>query len=223
MGEGNGKLFLHFVRHGDVENPDQILYGKKPGFGLSAKGRNQAQVASEKLITTIFHNDAALEQLWKVWCTPMARTRETAEPFSKKVRKDINVSELINEVITIYEGKPLTELKRIDFDIYSTLTPKQKEQGYETWEDMVRRTKLFITDTCYLPWKEECNADNIRHAVIFTHGDIILATKSLLQIPQSLIATKDLSNCQRDASADYPENGGIFSVCISHDCKFIRN
>ncbi|MFT2689657.1 histidine phosphatase family protein [Clavibacter zhangzhiyongii] len=33
---------IHLVRHGEVDNPDGILYGRLPGFGLTALGRRMA-------------------------------------------------------------------------------------------------------------------------------------------------------------------------------------
>ena len=34
---------VHLVRHGQVHNPDGILYGRLPGYGLSDIGRAMAQ------------------------------------------------------------------------------------------------------------------------------------------------------------------------------------
>ena len=33
---------VHLVRHGEVENPDKVLYGRRPGYHLSALGRQMA-------------------------------------------------------------------------------------------------------------------------------------------------------------------------------------
>jgi broad specificity phosphatase PhoE len=40
---------LHLVRHGEVHNPDHLCYGDLPGFGLSRRGRLQAQEAADYL------------------------------------------------------------------------------------------------------------------------------------------------------------------------------
>ena len=34
---------VHVMRHGEVHNPEKILYGRKPGFYLSERGKSQAQ------------------------------------------------------------------------------------------------------------------------------------------------------------------------------------
>ena len=36
---------ISLLRHGEVDNPQEVYYGRLPGFGLSAEGRRQAQHA----------------------------------------------------------------------------------------------------------------------------------------------------------------------------------
>lgn len=40
---------IHLVRHGEVYNPDGVLYGRLPGFKLSDKGIRQAQAVADAL------------------------------------------------------------------------------------------------------------------------------------------------------------------------------
>jgi broad specificity phosphatase PhoE len=40
---------VHLLRHGEVHNPDGVLYGRLPGFRLSDLGERQAQAAAEWL------------------------------------------------------------------------------------------------------------------------------------------------------------------------------
>lgn len=40
---------VHLIRHGEVHNPDGILYGRLPGFRLSDTGRAQAVAAADLL------------------------------------------------------------------------------------------------------------------------------------------------------------------------------
>ena len=37
---------VHLLRHGEVSNPDGILYGQLPGFHLSEEGRLMAKAAA---------------------------------------------------------------------------------------------------------------------------------------------------------------------------------
>src|SRR5260370_37821856 len=40
---------VHLVRHGEVDNPLRILYGRLPGFHLSEAGRLMAKAAADFL------------------------------------------------------------------------------------------------------------------------------------------------------------------------------
>nr|BFF23401.1 hypothetical protein GCM10025732_13660 [Glycomyces mayteni] len=43
------KTIVHLLRHGEVHNPEGILYGRLPGYGLSELGREMAVAAAERL------------------------------------------------------------------------------------------------------------------------------------------------------------------------------
>ena len=36
------RVRIHLVRHGEVHNPEGILYGRMPGYGLSQRGFEMA-------------------------------------------------------------------------------------------------------------------------------------------------------------------------------------
>jgi broad specificity phosphatase PhoE len=38
---------IHFVRHGEVHNPEKILYGLQPGWKLSERGNQMAEVIAQ--------------------------------------------------------------------------------------------------------------------------------------------------------------------------------
>jgi broad specificity phosphatase PhoE len=62
------------VRHGEVHNPDGVLYGRIPGFGLSDLGRRMAAVAADSLSE---HPITAL------YTSPLQRARESAAPWAE--------------------------------------------------------------------------------------------------------------------------------------------
>lgn len=65
---------IHFVRHGEVHNPDHILYERLPGFHLSDRGRRMAGATARYLAASPQTNTAAA-----VYSSPLDRTRETAQ------------------------------------------------------------------------------------------------------------------------------------------------
>ena len=64
---------IHFVRHGEVHNPEHVLYERLPGFHLSERGRRMAEATGRYLAQNPQTNTPAA-----VYSSPLERTRETA-------------------------------------------------------------------------------------------------------------------------------------------------
>ena len=43
------RTVVHLLRHGEVYNPEGILYGRLPNYRLSDRGRDQADVVAKAL------------------------------------------------------------------------------------------------------------------------------------------------------------------------------
>ena len=86
---------LHLVRHGEVENPKGVIYGRLPGYNLSERGERQAKAASEHL------RDA---DLGAVWCSPLERAQETAAAIAEPHGCEITTDERLGESSTTLEG-----------------------------------------------------------------------------------------------------------------------
>jgi broad specificity phosphatase PhoE len=89
------QTIVHLLRHGEVHNPDGILYGRIPGFGLSELGREMALVAAERL---------AGRDIVHVGASPLQRAQETAEPVAASHRMDITTYDGIIEAGNSFEG-----------------------------------------------------------------------------------------------------------------------
>lgn len=89
------KTIVHLLRHGEVHNPDGILYGRIPGFGLSELGREMALAAAERL---------AGRDVVHVGASPLQRAQETAEPIAASHRMDITTYEGLIEAGNSFEG-----------------------------------------------------------------------------------------------------------------------
>ncbi|MFW0788647.1 histidine phosphatase family protein [Gordonia sp. CPCC 205333] len=83
------------MRHGEVFNPDQILYGRLPGFRLSDAGRGQAQSVADMLAD---HDIAA------VFASPLQRAQETATPIASAHGLDIATNDDLIEADNVFEG-----------------------------------------------------------------------------------------------------------------------
>lgn len=89
------KTIVHLVRHGEVHNPEGVLYGRLPGFRLSERGQKQALVVAEHL------RDADVTH---VACSPLERARQTASPIADSHRIDMVVDERLIEAANAFEG-----------------------------------------------------------------------------------------------------------------------
>jgi broad specificity phosphatase PhoE len=57
---------VHLLRHGEVENPAGIIYGRLPGYHLSANGRAMARAAADFF---------AERPVVALFCSPLERPR----------------------------------------------------------------------------------------------------------------------------------------------------
>jgi len=97
---------LHFVRHGEVHNPEGILYGRLEGFGLSARGQEMAGRASTVLAT---------RPVERILSSPLQRAVESATPLSVATGVPIDIDERLTEGLNDFQGTTLN-LKRIVSD-----------------------------------------------------------------------------------------------------------
>ena len=88
---------VHVVRHGEVENPHKILYGRQPGWRLSARGQEMAETLGEwsKSIN-----------LGALHVSPLQRAQETAAPIARAHSMGIHTDERLIEAANVFEGKP---------------------------------------------------------------------------------------------------------------------
>ena len=87
---------VHVARHGEVENPEKILYGRQPGWRLSNRGQQMAETLGEwsKSIN-----------LGALHVSPLQRAQETATPISRAHGIEITTDERLIEAANIFEGK----------------------------------------------------------------------------------------------------------------------
>ena len=86
---------IHLVRHGEVYNPDRILYGRIPDYHLSARGQSMAAATAQSFT----NHDIAL-----LWSSPLERAQETAGPISETTGVDITLDDRLIEAGNRFEG-----------------------------------------------------------------------------------------------------------------------
>src|SRR5215208_1833160 len=87
---------VHVMRHGEVYNPDGILYGRLDGYHLSDRGKAEA----EKVADALADNDIVL-----VVASPLQRAQETAAPVAARHNLAVETDDDLVESLNIFEGK----------------------------------------------------------------------------------------------------------------------
>jgi broad specificity phosphatase PhoE len=87
---------VHIARHGEVENPQKILYGRQPGWRLSTRGQQMAETLGEWSKSI---NVGALH------VSPLQRAQETAAPIARAHGIEITTDERLIEAANVFEGK----------------------------------------------------------------------------------------------------------------------
>ena len=186
---------VSLVRHGQVENPEYIFYGRLPYFRLSAVGQQEARNVSRRLQRM---------ELAAVFSSPLLRARQTAREILRlHPRLRLRVSGLITEVLSVYEGCPACEVDARRGDIY-TGTPPPFEQP----EDIFRRGQRFIGSV-----RKKFPG---RHTVAVTHGDIIVFMV-LWANGCALSPRNKLRLAEVGISGGYPATGSIITLTYLTD------
>jgi broad specificity phosphatase PhoE len=87
---------VHVMRHGEVDNPTGILYGRLPGYHLSELGRRMAERVADHL---------AGRDITHVVASPLERAQETAEPVAKAHGLAVATDERLIEAANLFQGK----------------------------------------------------------------------------------------------------------------------
>lgn len=87
---------VHLMRHGEVHNPDKILYGRLPGYVLSERGHAMAALTADYL---------SGRDVVKIVSSPLERAQQTAAPLGKEFGLDVALDERVLEAENSFEGK----------------------------------------------------------------------------------------------------------------------
>jgi len=144
---------IHLVRHGLVDNPRNVVYGRMPRFRLAHHGIAQARQSAAYL---------RRKPVIALFSSPLLRARQSAREILGLIQlKRIGITQLITEVHSPYEGRPSAEVHALKGDVYAHASPH-----YEHPQDVLARTLRFF--------KRSVHRYQGRHVVAVTHGDIIV-------------------------------------------------
>ena len=90
------KTVIHLLRHGEVSNPDGVLYGRMADFHLSDVGKQMA----ERVAQTLTGRD-----ITHLVSSPLERAQETARPSARVLGLDIVSDARVIEASNKFEGQ----------------------------------------------------------------------------------------------------------------------
>lgn len=145
---------VHLLRHGEVHNPDRILYGRLPGYHLSGLGRRMADLAAEHL---------ADHDVVHVVSSPLERARETAAPVAAAHGLDVAVDDRVLEAENAFEGLPVAG--GVGLLRHPRLWPKMVDPFRPSWGEPYTRIVLRMRDAIVAARTEAAGHE----AVIVSH------------------------------------------------------
>ena len=87
---------VHLLRHGEVHNPQKVLYGRLPGYRLSDLGERMAGRAAEWF---------AGHDVVRLASSPLERARQTAAPIAARLGLPVLLDERLIESDNVFEGR----------------------------------------------------------------------------------------------------------------------
>jgi broad specificity phosphatase PhoE len=95
---------LHLVRHGQVENPQKIVYGRQRGWRLSERGRKEAEAVARHL---------GARPVARVYTSPLERAVQTATVIAGASGSEAEPREDLGEALLCarWEGKSWRDVR----------------------------------------------------------------------------------------------------------------
>ncbi len=145
---------VHLLRHGEVHNPEGILYGRLPGYHLSETGRQMADMVAK----TVAGRDVVA-----LYSSPLERAQETAAPlaaaFGLVVEADDRLVEAGNLLEGSTSGEGLELLRR----------PRNYRYFYNPWKPSWGEPYLLIRERMRSIVEDARAAARGHEAVLVSH------------------------------------------------------
>lgn len=129
---------IHLTRHGEVFNPQGILYGRMPGYGLSERGFEMAERVAEALPAKDPHIRALVS-------SPLQRAQETIAPLARTLDLPVTLEERVIEAQNDFEGTRVTKdsLLRDPRSLFLVRNPLRPSWG-EPYLDQALRVRAAM-------------------------------------------------------------------------------
>lgn len=135
--DGTPVTLIHVVRHGEVHNPERVLYGRLPGYHLSELGQQMAQAAAEHL---------ADRRITYVVSSPLERARETAAPIARAHGLEVASDEHLIESGNVFEGETVDRRMLADPRHWGAFVNPFRPSWGEPYAKIATRMRLALDE-----------------------------------------------------------------------------
>ena len=168
---------IHLVRHGEVDNPNGVLYGRLPNFALTALGRQMAEASAIELASSTAN-------ITRLISSPLLRTLQSARPISEQLNLSVSTDNLIIEPTNIFEGKKVglatvTANPAYLLKLYNPLKP--------SWGEPYKQIVARMTEALRRAWDETATGEvvMVSHQLPIWALHLAAARKPLWHDPRS--------------------------------------
>jgi len=133
---------VHLLRHGEVYNPDGVLYGRLPEFHLSELGREMARTLAEHFS----ERSARGAKIVHLVASPLTRAQETAQPISEALNLQITTEARIIEAANYFEGLHVDKAEILKPKHWPMLRNPFRPSWGEAYKDQAARVMAAVQD-----------------------------------------------------------------------------
>ncbi|MEO5779033.1 MULTISPECIES: histidine phosphatase family protein [Arthrobacter] len=133
---------VHLLRHGEVHNPDRVLYGRLPDFHLSELGQEMAGVLAGHF------SDRAAQgaKLVHLVASPLTRAQETAQPIADALNLEIVTEARIIEAANYFEGLKVSKAELLKPKHWVHLRNPLRPSWGEPYKEQSARVLAAVQD-----------------------------------------------------------------------------
>lgn len=187
---------LHLIRHGEVYNPERVLYGRLPNYRLSESGQEMAQAAADALA-------GSGREVTALYASPLQRTRESAAPVAAKFGLTPIIDERVIEPSNVFEGRRMKRALMNPLNWWHLRKPSRPSWG-EPYQQVVKRMTAAMDEA----WENTESGD----AVIVSHQlpiwitHLALSGQPLKHDPRKRrCELSSITSFEKDANGDWVE------------------
>lgn len=130
---------VHLLRHGEVHNPEAILYGRAPGYFLSERGEAMAQRVADRV---------GDRDITVIRSSPLERAQQTAAPLAAVRALEVTTDDRLLESENFFAGKPfsITQGLLLDPSAWPHLWNPFRPSWGEPYRDIATRMWAAVED-----------------------------------------------------------------------------